>query len=44
MTIKDGKLDVGLFCPEAMLGLEDAEGALEELREILEKLVGQSEV
>ncbi|KAI6829033.1 peptide synthetase [Hortaea werneckii] len=27
-----GTLDVGIFCPEAMLGLEEAEGVLEGLR------------
>ena len=27
-----GTLDVGIFCPEEMLGLEEAEGVLEELR------------
>ncbi|RMY24915.1 hypothetical protein D0865_16364 [Hortaea werneckii] len=27
-----GSLDVGIFCPEEMLGLQEAEGVLEELR------------
>ena len=42
MTVRDGKLDVGLFCPEAMLGLEAGEGALEELKATLEKFIGKS--
>jgi hypothetical protein len=31
-----GTLDVGLFCPAAMLGLPEAEKALQELRTELE--------
>ena len=42
MTINDGKLDVGLFCPQAMLGLEYAEEALKGLGEMLQKLSGKS--
>ena len=42
MTVTDGTLDVGLFCPEVMLSLEDAEGALQELRGMLEKFVGKA--
>ncbi|KAI7219379.1 peptide synthetase [Hortaea werneckii] len=30
-----GTLDVGIFCPEEMLGLEEAEGVLEQLKRIL---------
>jgi amino acid adenylation domain-containing protein len=30
-TIRDGKLDVGVFAPEEMLGLQDAEGLVEEM-------------
>lgn len=32
---KEGKLDVGLFCPEAMLSLSQASEVIEELSEIL---------
>ena len=43
MTVADGKLGVGIFCPEEMLGLEKAEEALQELKSTLEKLVGKTE-
>ena len=42
MTITDGKLDVGLFCPEDMIDLEQANEALEEFRRVLEKLAGKA--
>ena len=43
MSLKDGKLDVGLFGPSEMLGMEDAEGALQNLRSLLEEFVGEAE-
>ena len=42
MTVTDGKLDVGLFSPEDMVSLPQAEKALEELKRMLEKLVGKA--
>lgn len=41
MTITDGKLSVGLFCPASMIGLDEAERALEELKVVLEKIIGK---
>ncbi|KAF2764184.1 peptide synthetase [Teratosphaeria nubilosa] len=38
-TIADGRLDLGLFCPEKMLGLEQAEKMVAELIRSLEALV-----
>lgn len=43
-TVADGSLDLGLFCPEAMLGLEAAEEVVDEMRVIFEKLVGKTMV
>ena len=42
MAITPGGLDVGLFCPEAMLGLEEAEKVSGELGSVLEKFVGKA--
>jgi hypothetical protein len=42
MTVTDGKLDVGLFCPESMLSLQQAEEALTEFKALLEKFVGKA--
>ncbi|KAK3067711.1 hypothetical protein LTR53_015254 [Teratosphaeriaceae sp. CCFEE 6253] len=42
-TVSAGALDVGLFCPEEMLGLEQSEDVLVELRRMLEESVGQAE-
>jgi hypothetical protein len=42
MTVTDGKLDVGLFCPESMVSLERAEEALTEFKALLEKVVGKA--
>lgn len=38
MTITDAGLDVGLFCPEEMLSLDQAEEALGELKRVLEQV------
>ncbi|KAK6395688.1 hypothetical protein LTR65_010708 [Meristemomyces frigidus] len=40
-TVANGALDLGLFCPEAMLGLEGGEEVVEEVRGVFEKLVGK---
>ncbi|KAK3699962.1 hypothetical protein LTR37_016206 [Vermiconidia calcicola] len=43
MTVtNDGKLDVGLFCPEELLGLQRAGEALQEMVAMLEKVVGKA--
>ena len=43
MTVtKDGNLDVGLFCPETMLSLPDAEKALEEFKGLLQRVIGKA--
>lgn len=42
MTVTEGKLDVGLFAPADMLSLEEANGALVELQELLEVVLGKS--
>lgn len=39
--ITDGKLGVGLFCPQSMVGLDEGQEVLEELKSILEKIVGK---
>lgn len=41
-TVVNGALDVGLFCPEEMLGLSRAEEVVEEIGGLLEKLVGKA--
>ena len=42
MTITNGQLGVGWFCPEKMVDLPAAEQAMEELKNMLEKLVGKA--
>lgn len=42
MTVTEDRLDVGLFSPEAMLGLEDAEEALKQLKQMLDGLIVES--
>lgn len=42
MTVTDGKLDVGLFCPASMISLQEAEDALAEFKALLEKFVGKA--
>lgn len=39
MTVADGKLDVGFFAPMDMVSLEEADGAIAELKEVLEGVV-----
>ncbi|KAK5125699.1 hypothetical protein LTR85_011973 [Meristemomyces frigidus] len=41
-TVANGALDIGVFCPEAMLGLEVAEKVVEEMRLVFEKLIGEA--
>ena len=43
MAVTGGKLDVGLFCPESMVSLPQAEEALAEFKALLEKVVGKAE-
>jgi len=40
--VANGALDVGLFCPKEMLGLQEAENVIAELKGLLEKLVGKA--
>jgi hypothetical protein len=42
MTVTDGGLDIGLFCPESMVSLEQGEEALTEFKALLEKVVGKA--
>ena len=37
-TIRNGALDVGIFAPEEMMSIADAEGVVEEIRAELNKL------
>ncbi|KAK4570179.1 hypothetical protein LTR86_002259 [Recurvomyces mirabilis] len=41
-TVTNGRLNVGLFCPEEMLGLQEAQNVMVELQGLLEKLVGKA--
>ncbi|KAK3679486.1 NRPS [Recurvomyces mirabilis] len=41
-TVTNGRLDLGLFCPEEMLGLQEAQDVMVELECLLEKLVGKA--
>ena len=43
-VVADGSLDVGVFCPVEMLGLEDAEKIIAELSRSFEELVGEANV
>lgn len=38
-TVADNALDIGLFCPEDVVRLESAEGAVKKLGRILEQIV-----
>lgn len=40
--ITAGALDIGLFCPEEMLGLESAKGLMEALKALLEDVAGRT--
>jgi ferricrocin synthase len=40
-TIRDGHLDIGAFCPEELLSLENVEKLIHDIREILERYVVQ---
>ncbi|KAK5169885.1 uncharacterized protein LTR77_005863 [Saxophila tyrrhenica] len=42
MAVVDGKLDFGLFCPESMVSLSQADEVMEEFRALLEDPVGNA--
>jgi hypothetical protein len=39
VTVTDGRMNMGIFCAEAMLGLREAQGVLEDVRKALEELM-----
>lgn len=44
VTVRDGRLDVGVFAGEAMLGLEEGRKLMEDIRLELETVAGKAEV
>ena len=42
-SIRDGHLDIGVFCPEEFLGLDDAEKLISDIRETLKSIGEEGE-